>query len=374
VIVIEPFFFETIKVHTTRLPVFFEKYLRLIAKKKVSFVILLAILSLALYGAFEGKVNDDPKSLQTMPEFLSSQDQKISEITSLSATQKFIVIEADTDEKLLERNHMVLTLLSTLKKDGHLASVHGIALNPKDVQLSDFSLVDLKTKDVEEKLKAYDLELNGSYKHQLLTLKEYLNSPFGSALKNLYLETDDKKALVVMLDGVENEALLKESLASVESCYYQDRHKDYLLIFSKFRNLIIDVIMTFAAVILLVCILRLGIRLGIRAFEFSVLSIFSALGVVTLLGYTINLFITLSLLLVLGIGVNYIIFFSNSKKELRPVALTAIVTALLTTLLSVGVLSLSSVTAVSGFAICLCSGIIASFILSTILTGCFKRD
>ncbi|MGN0901706.1 MAG: MMPL family transporter, partial [Succinivibrio sp.] len=32
VIVIEPFFFETIKVHTTRLPVFFEKYLSLIAK------------------------------------------------------------------------------------------------------------------------------------------------------------------------------------------------------------------------------------------------------------------------------------------------------------------------------------------------------
>ena len=123
--------------------------------------------------------------------------------------------------------------------------------------------------------------------------------------------------------------------------------------------------------IFLVSVLRLGVLKGLVAAVFSLISVLFALATILLSGYQLNLFNELALILVLGIGVNYTIFF-NSNTNIKSTSLVAIVTALLTTLLTMGVLVLSSVSAISGFALALSSGIVCSFVLSTILPELLK--
>ena len=149
-----------------------------------------------------------------------------------------------------------------------------------------------------------------------------------------------------------------------------DRRSDFTKTFKHFRELINYVLIAFVIVILIVSIIRLGINKGLMAAIFTVLSVLCGLAALLMCRMSANLFTSLSMILVLGIGVNYTIFFSSKAQE-KNVLMLAIITALLTTLLTIGVLVLSSVTAIVGFALTLSVGILCSFITATLLPEFF---
>ncbi len=80
------------------------------------------------------------------------------------------------------------------------------------------------------------------------------------------------------------------------------------------------------------------------------------------LGSTLNLFNLLGLILILGIGIDYTLFFSEQKKSLS--TLLAITLSGLTTLLSFGLLSLSQTHAIHSFGITVLTGIFVAWLLS----------
>ena len=69
------------------------------------------------------------------------------------------------------------------------------------------------------------------------------------------------------------------------------------------------------ALLVIACgaMLRLGWRKGLVSLVPSVLSLGCGLAVLSLSGHAVNLFSLLALVLVLGIGVNYTLFFSNPR-------------------------------------------------------------
>lgn len=71
----------------------------------------------------------------------------------------------------------------------------------------------------------------------------------------------------------------------------------------------------------------------------------------------------MALALVLGIGINYTLFFSNPRGT-PLTSLLAITLAMLTTLLTLGMLVFSATQAISSFGIVLVSGIFTAFLLS----------
>jgi predicted exporter len=71
----------------------------------------------------------------------------------------------------------------------------------------------------------------------------------------------------------------------------------------------------------------------------------------------------MALLLVLGIGVDYALFFRETGSE-NPATLLAIALSSLTTLLAFGLLSLSATTAVHAFGLTILVGILVAFLLS----------
>ncbi|MFX5821170.1 hypothetical protein ABTE22_19270, partial [Acinetobacter baumannii] len=71
------------------------------------------------------------------------------------------------------------------------------------------------------------------------------------------------------------------------------------------------------------------------------LSLGCGLAVLSLSGHTVNLFSLLALVLVLGIGINYTLFFSNPHGT-PLTSLLAITLAMLTTILTLGMLVFSA--------------------------------
>ncbi|MCN2807062.1 hypothetical protein MLI15_25385, partial [Escherichia coli] len=89
-------------------------------------------------------------------------------------------------------------------------------------------------------------------------------------------------------------------------------------------------------------------------------------------GQAVNLFSLLALVLVLGIGINYTLFFSNPRGT-PLTSLLAIALAMLTTLLTLGMLVFSATQAISSFGIVLVSGIFTAFLLSPLAMPDKKR-
>ena len=96
------------------------------------------------------------------------------------------------------------------------------------------------------------------------------------------------------------------------------------------------------------------------------------LAVLAISGQAVNLFSLLALVLVLGIGINYTLFFSNPRGT-PLTSLLAITLAMLTTLLTLGMLVFSATQAISSFGIVLVSGIFTAFLLSPLAMPDKKR-
>lgn len=85
-----------------------------------------------------------------------------------------------------------------------------------------------------------------------------------------------------------------------------------------------------------------------------------------LIGEQINLFNTLALFLVIGIGIDYGLFFAEAE-EIRPEILLAVILSALTTIFSFGLLAMSETSAIHAFGFTMFLGIGSVLILSPII-------
>ena len=84
---------------------------------------------------------------------------------------------------------------------------------------------------------------------------------------------------------------------------------------------------------------------------------------ISLAGETLNLFNFLAMILVLGIGIDFTLFVAEAREELTS-TMFAITLSALTTMLSFGLLSLSSTYAVHSFGLTVLIGIACAYLLS----------
>jgi predicted exporter len=87
-----------------------------------------------------------------------------------------------------------------------------------------------------------------------------------------------------------------------------------------------------------------------------------ALIVISAMGETLNLFNFLAMILVLGIGIDFTLFLAEARGELKS-TIFAITLSALTTMISFGLLALSSTYAVHSFGMTVLVGIACAYLL-----------
>jgi predicted exporter len=107
---------------------------------------------------------------------------------------------------------------------------------------------------------------------------------------------------------------------------------------------------------------RYGLLRAARVLAPPVLAGLLALSVISVAGGTLNLFNFLALILVLGIGIDFTIFIAEAKHDPES-TMFAITLSAITTILSFGLLSLSSTFAVHSFGITVLIGIACAYLL-----------
>lgn len=342
--------------------------------KKLSVGLPVALALFSLAGLATLRVDDDISQLQALPQDILAQEKAITALTGQSVDQKWFVVYGQSVQQTLERLEAFTAALEQAKKEGWLGGYRTIPLNSLARQQQDLSLLKNAAPAVTKALNNAGLAtVNAELNAMPVTVDAWLASPASEGWRLLWLTlANGESGVLVPVEGVKDSAALNTLSTQYTGVAWVDRKSSFDELFALYRHILTGLLLVALAVIACGAMVRLGWRKGLVSLVPSVLSLGCGLAVLALSGHAVNLFSLLALVLVLGIGINYTLFFSNPRGT-PLTSFLAITLAMLTTLLTLGMLVFSATQAISSFGIVLVSGIFTAFLLSPLAMPVKKR-
>lgn len=334
-------------------------------RKTLSVGLPLALALISAIGIGSLRVDDDIAQLQALPKDILAQEKVITALTGQSVDQKWFVVYGASAQQTLERLEAFTPALAQAQKAGDMAHWRTLPLNSLARQKNDLQLLHSAAPAVTTMLKSAGLNsVTPNVDAMPVSLEAWLASPVSEGWRLLWLTLPNgESGVLVPVDGVRNSAALGKLAASHEGVAWVDRKASVDSLFALYRSLLTGLLVVALAVIACGAIVRLGWRKGAIGLVPSLLSLSCGLAALAVAGHPVNLFSLLALVLVLGIGINYTLFFSNPRGT-PLTAMLAITLAMMTTLLTLGMLVFSTTQAISSFGIVLVSGIFTAFLLA----------
>lgn len=342
---------------------------------RLSLIFILLLLCLPWVSS-----NDDIRALQPVDASLQQQEKKIRALLGRSADTAFILITAQSNRELLEREWQLLTQLQKLPGTQTLR-LSGLTehVPPADVQQRDAILVretlyephypELRTLLGVPTDQRLPIDLALELPFTPLTLSAWLESPASIGTRQQWLATDYGVASVLLLEAGSDHQLLQQVSEQLPGVLFIDRADEISDILARYRDRITALLAGAYGLIFLVLMRRYGAAHGWRVILPPLVAALCAIAINIPLGQPINLFHLLALLLVLGIGIDYTLFFAESALSEQQATASAILLSALTSILSFGLLALSSTPAISGFGRTVWIGIAIACILAPIAGG-----
>ncbi|MDG3087538.1 MMPL family transporter [Vibrio hannami] len=344
------------------------KWLALWASKKFrfGFPLTIAVVSLILLG--KTTYNDDIRQLQAMPDALKQQEAKIQQLTGLSSSQQMLLVAGSDEQALLQELETLSQQLDRFKGDGLLESYQSIHQYLPSIkrQQENHSYIESLYQaeganlEVALGLSKTDFQVKP---FSPVNLNDFLSSPVSDAISFLWLgEVQKQQYALISLNKVSNSQKIKDWAETIDQVTYLNKADEISQLFGEYRS---NVTLLLVVAVVSICLI-LGWRYGFTQSLLMVLppviAGFAAIAVSSITGVPVNLFNLLALVLILGIGIDYTLFFTEqiqSKTTLLAITLSAI-----TTILSFGLLALSNTNAIHSFGITILTGIFVSWLLS----------
>lgn len=339
---------------------------------RIGLPLLVALLSLG--GISQLRVDDDISQLQALPAHLLAVERQVTALTGQSADQTWMAVSGDNPQQTLQRLEALAPKLADARRQQWLNSYRLLPLSSLAQQQQDLQRLQQAAPTVIARLHEAGVTVNApDLSAQPLTPEVWLNSQNSEGWRLLWLTLPDgRSGVLVPLSGVSDRAALAQLADSLPGVSWIDRKQTFDTLFAFYRTLLGWLLAAALVAIALSNVLRLGWRQGLLTVIPSVLSLGGGLAALAFSGHSLNLFSLLALVLVLGIGINYTLFFSNPRGT--PItSLLAVLLAMATTLLTLGMLVFSSTQAISSFGIVLCSGIFTAFLLSPLALPAKRR-
>lgn len=334
---------------------------------------LMLALLLAI-GLSRLQSDDDIRRLQPPSAQLRLEESYIRSLVGGLDTSRFLLVEGASPEEVLTRQEQLSTALAKLRVAGKLSYFQGLntMLPSKARQRKDHQLLAqaMQSEVLESYLMGFQESIAESARQALslsptkyLELEEWLASRASDPLKHLWLgATERGYAGMMVLGGITDDSprLLAETR---EGVYYIDKVDDISQLMRRYRELGAKLVALSYLAIFLILVWRHGYKVGLLVSLPPMLAAGLSLAVFGLLGEPVNLFNVLGLLLVLGIGIDYTIFFAELGGN-RPSTMLAVMLSACTTILSFGLLAASTTPVLHGFGLTVLMGICAGWLLS----------
>jgi predicted exporter len=318
-------------------------------------------------------VEDDVRQLIQPPLDLAAQEKALRSLTGLEAGSQFFLIEGANAEQVLQREetlqqHLEAAGLRLQSVASFVPSCHRQQKNRAHLQSTwaaqQETLTNLGFQD--DALRRWRQELEQPV--ACLTPEQWLEAPISTPFRHLWLtQAGGPPAGLALLSGYRSVAELERASKGLPGITLVDKPGAVSRLFGDYRRLAAWVVAAASLLIFGVLAWRYGPLGGLAILLPTWLAQAMALGGLGWLGVPLNLFNVLALLLVLGVGVNYAIFLiegSRGGERRQAAAQLGVLLSAATTLLSFGLLGVSSMPALSGFGLTLAIGISLSVLLA----------
>jgi predicted exporter len=301
-----------------------------------------------------------------------------------SEISRFILVEGKLQEDVLIKEEIFLKELRKLQHRGIIAQAIAISdFVPsrhrqeqklallRSAFLSDQQILEAWMRDIGFETQVYQ-NLMQRLQHsnpQWLTTEEWLSHPVSANLRHLWLgQTSRGYASIIILQGVTSEAPIAQIAQNHNGVHYIDTVRQITGLFQRQRQWA-----TYFVIAAYLCILALlwmlsGLKLALLAMLPPVVAALFVLGIYGLLGLSFHLFHFLALLLVLGIGIDYGIFFAQPTLR-RETTMLAVTLSAITSMLAFGLLSLSQTPALRAFGLTILLGIGLAWLISPLVSA-----
>ncbi len=338
------------------------------SKRLLSYVSVICILVVGLSSLLFLKSNDDIRNLQSMDRGLKQEDQYVRERFMGEQGRDYFVVRGDTPAQMQRNEQVLIQHLQNLQQQGKLTSFQALGqwTPTQDQQQQNIQRLKAIPAQVLQQY-AQNIGLTSSdvmaWQQQLdhlplLTLQDFKQHPLA------FLQVNPNERLV-MLNGVKDNTDLL-AIQNKQVMLQQPIH-DLSMLFKQHRIQAQSLFMY----ALLALAVGLGLIYGWRSVFPLVLPVSLALlttfAIQVWLGIEINLFSIMGTFLIVGIGVDYAIFYRHGHDHPQVVGM-ALFLCMMSTLLGFGLLSLSHTYAIHCFGLTVLFGVIFSFIYATLLT------
>lgn len=338
--------------------------------------LLLPLIAAALF-ILAPHENDDIRQFQTINQQLKQHEETVKRIVNAPAANQFYLVKEKSPEALLVQLEKTTQYLDTLVGSNIIESYQSVSqwLPSRQRQQRNYALYEkLYQSSVFDPLLSLGIvtqtdvdktrELFKDDQSQWLTAERWLSSPVGKQFSYLWLgKIDDDFAAVISLVGI-NRLQALESFD--QNSLFVDKVSQVSNLFGVYRHKASQLLLVAISLIFIILLIRYGLRKALIITSSPVIAISMTIIGLVLFGVSLNLFNTLALFLVIGIGIDYGLFFAESK-EFNPHILLAILLSALTTIFSFGLLALSETAAIHAFGLTMLIGISTAFILSPII-------
>ena len=317
------------------------------------------------------RVADDVHGLFQPSAQLQAEERTIRELTGLSNSGRFFLVEGRDEGEALAREEALRARLAPLVRSGALDGVQAVSCFVPSPAAQERALARRRAEAgaYGEALAAVGFRPEARARllasaDRPLAVADWLKAPFAAPFRMLWLGAAAQGAGCVCLPmGQCPSGLLGAAAEGLAGVRLVDKARSVSDLMGHYRRLANAALGVAVLLVGLLLLPRYGGRRALAILAPPLLGGLTALAVLALAGSPLTLFNTLALVLILGFGVDYTVFLAEAP---GPATLLGILLAGSATLLSYGLLAFSQTPALRGFGITLGIGVLVSVLVSNL--------
>ena len=349
----------------------------------------LSLLLLAVPGWWLLQADDDVRQLSTRSPLLVAQEQALRALVGQEAETRFFLVEAASEQALLEREEALRTALEPLLQKNQLGSVQALSAFVPSFKRQQENRQLLAQAGLNDTTKLSALLAHHGFSSAIaprlqnafasvptpLQLSDWLAAPLSTPLRHLWIgKTAHGLASIVMPKEIQPQALETLSTLRVPGVLWVDKTASVSRLFAFYRHAGMVGLGLMGIMLTLVLAWRYGWAGSVRVLLPTGVALLTAPALLGYLHLPLTLFSVLALFLVLGVGVNYSIFLLEGARLARQneaagqayggANFLGVLLSSATTLLSFGLLGFSSMPVLRQFGLVLAAGIVLALLLA----------